>query len=495
MNPTRSDFPSASAAGPRSRRHTAVTGRDGRQAPPGAPPARPATGHRILPRVMAKAMAGLAAAAGPALAAPGSAELALQGSGPYHTVHLPMALHTRAASSDFGSLRVLNARGEALPFAWRELPPPAAEESRRTVPFFKQPGVTRQPARPPAWVLDTRQLRGSLQALELRLPEGRHGAYTLALDSSTDLQHWQSVLPRLQVLWLEHQGLRLEQASLPLGGVPPGYLRLSPIEGSELPPLAAAEVTALSSVEQAPALQWSEPIAPSGCGPRHCDYPLPAQLPLAQLQVVAHEPNALAEVQLLGQEAAAPAAGPPHGLRERLRALRHKQRPPAPPGWLPLASTSVYWLRLPEGEFRSPALPFDAGVWPQLRLQTEGPITQLGQRPPSLKVAAETRSLVFLARGPAPYRLAWGGDERQAGAPVALQQLLPLRRPGEPLPADTASLSLPAAAAPAVASASSPAPVPARPAVAPGLWAVLAGGLALMGWMAWSLLRKRPPAE
>jgi hypothetical protein len=74
-----------------------------------------------------------------------------------------------------------------------------------------------------------------------------------------------------------------------------------------------------------------------------------------------------------------------------------------------------------------------------LRVQTPGPISQLGPTPPPGQVGAHTRSLVFLARGPAPYRLAWG-NPRPDQAAMSLAQLLPARQPGDTLPPDLATL-------------------------------------------------------
>jgi hypothetical protein len=119
-------------------------------------------------------------------------------------------------------------------------------------------------------------------------------------------------------------------------------------------------------------------------------------------------------------------------------------------------------------------------------------MVQLGSKPPGLRVGARAVSLVFLAREPAPYRLAWGGESK--GSALALGQLMPTRKPGDPLPTETATVTLAppapvaAAASPAssVASAAAATPEPSRKF---WLWGVLLAALGLMGFMAWSLLR------
>jgi hypothetical protein len=79
---------------------------------------------------------------------------------------------------------------------------------------------------------------------------------------------------------------------------------------------------------------------------------------------------------------------------------------------------------------------------------------------------------------------------------MPLAQLMPARRPDDALPADSATPVAPvrsaasASAMPASAAASNVAAVSDR---TPWLWAALLAGLASMGAMAWSLLRR--PAQ
>jgi hypothetical protein len=98
---------------------------------------------------------------------------------------------------------------------------------------------------------------------------------------------------------------------------------------------------------------------------------------------------------------------------------------------------------------------------------------------------------VFLAREPAPYRLAWGHVPDKPNA-IALEQLIPTRKFTDPLPADAATIAPPVAAVAAPPSVPASAASPAAVSTAsskPWLWAALLAGVALMGFMAWSLLR------
>jgi hypothetical protein len=156
----------------------------------------------------------------------------------------------------------------------------------------------------------------------------------------------------------------------------------------------------------------------------------------------------------------------------------------------------VYALDLQGRALRSTVLELPGGLHRALRVQPTGGMAQLGPQPPRIRVAGRAQRLVFLARGGGPYRLAWA----QTSAPVELplDQLMPGRQPGDPLPESTAvvapkALAVPAAPAPG-------APTPPRPDAAPTqhklwLWGALLAALALMGFMARSLLKPNPSGQ
>jgi hypothetical protein len=447
--------------------------------------------------------AAVIAVAGNCIAAPPQegVTLALQGAGPYYTLHMTMAQQGQATTADLSDMQVLNGRGEALPFAWLPPRPDSAEQHSQAVPVFKLPGPASGGKAGPSrsWMLDTRQVKGSLLKLDLVLPETARGVYTLSVEASSDLQRWHGVQNAVQVLALEHQGKHLARTGIDLNGVRAGYLRLSALKHSVLPELQSARVTSVSTQVVPQPMQWSEAIAAASCGAHHCDYLLPRNVPLEQVQFQLSEANTLATVDLLGQveTSALTEHRRRHRLHNPVKALRHKSEPAASAAsattWVPLASSSVYWLvRQPEGDLRSGPLWLSGGLYPLLRVQTPGPVSQLGPTPPTLRVGAHTRSLVFLARGPTPYRLVWG-NQRPEQTAMTLSQLLPTRQPSDALPQHVAT---PVAAAPVVAAAapaSVAASTPAAPAGnKPWLWAVLLAVLALMGFMAFTLLRKPP---
>ena len=190
-------------------------------------------------------------------------------------------------------------------------------------------------------------------------------------------------------------------------------------------------------------------------------------------------------------------------LRGPLRALRLKAEHAATPAglaWDSAAMTSVYWLTQSAGgpDLHSPPVRLDGAAWQTLRLETFGPISQLGHVAPTIRIAVRARQLVFLARGAGPFVLA-RATPAETTAAMSLAALMPGRAPDAGLPEATATVTPVASTATGTSApltaATAPAPVPASR--TPWLWAALLAGLALMAAMAWSLLRKpaTPPAD
>ena len=439
--------------------------------------------------------------AAPATAAAPTLSLRLEGPGPYYTLDLPLAWQAQAG--DLRGLQLLNARNEPLPYAWVDAPPPQSTQQTAAVPFFRLPEP--KPARkgepepkpdgaPRGWVLDLRAMKGRALVLNLALRESAQGAYPIDIEASDDLQHWRSVRPGAQLVWLQRGGERLASDSFELGGVQAGYLRLRSPASGPVPEITGAEVTSTTELRVPPVLQWTEPIAPSQCDVRQCDYTLPA-VPVEQVELLLQDADTVSRVTWLGRVDATspvPSSHRHHLLRRPLHALRDKrQAADSTPGWEFLGEGSAYWLRTPQqGELKSPPLRLDAGTYPQLRLQPAGGVAQWGAKPPLLRVGTHTRTLVLLARGAGPVRLRTV-DPGQALAPMSLAELMPARPAGEALPVDRAVVSAEAVPVAAAPSAMPPKPVTAPPVPRGWLWAALAAGVALMGAMAWSLLRGR----
>jgi len=455
--------------------------------------------------------AGLMAAASTSLclwaspATGGEARLTVQGQGAYVRLRLPAAVQALARESDLSDLQIVNARGEPLPFSWLQAEATTElREGRHAVPFFKAPKQASavSPAQQGGWIVDLRSVTDERVRLELRLPLTARGIYSVAVDTSNDLQQWEPLLSAAQVLSLEQGGHRLEQTHVDLEGAGSHsrYLRLRPLPGSAELPLEGATLMTQSRQVDAPPLNWSAPVSPSQCTAQYCDYPLARNLPLDRVDIQFSDINTLAPVRMLVQNEPRPApqasAHHHHGLRHALRTLRRKNTaaPPVDAGWAWLNDTTAYWLQLAGGKVQSPPVTLDGGHYRTLRLQAAQANTAWGPKPPTLRIGSRASSLAFLARGPGPYRIVWGGADATQVLP--LSQLMPR------LPTSEADFAVAvvewagpdvSASVPSKAVAPAPAvPEPPRPARVYWLWAALAVALGLMGAMAWSLLKSAP---
>lgn len=456
--------------------------------------------------------------------------LSLNGAGPYYTLRLPIALESESARADLGDLRVRNAAGETMPLAW--VPQPATLDLVQHAPvtLYKVPaamsaasavaaGTTASAAAgtaqetPQSWIVDTRDAESDLVRLDLTLAAGAQGIFGLRIEASDDLQRWRLVQPQAQVVQLQQLpvvgggggagnagdakgGAHLMSTGIELDGIPARYLRLTATSAGAAPPLADATVTRTRRQATTAPLEWSAPIAPAACEVNHCDYPLPRNLTVDALQIDLSDADTVGQVVVLGrvEERYAPVQHR-HLLRGSLHALHLKQER-APPElgdvfWDTLATENVYWLTQAASapDLHSPPLRLAGQRWEMLRLSTAGDIGQLGHAPPTLRVGARPRVLVFLARGAGPFHLDRAGAADVQPA-MTMAQLMPTHAASDPLPADSATPELAAFATPASAPASSTSPAPPSTGHAPWLWAALLAGLALMGGMAWTLLRK-----
>lgn len=470
---------------------------------------------------------------------PATAPIALQGSGPYHRLTLPLGIHAHAAYGDLRDLRVRNAAGNAVPYAWLRNEAAEPRLASKEVPIFALPAsaadasedaalsfrvrpdgslaLARKPARKQddaaQWLIDASQLKGSLLQARFEMAPEARGLFAFRLEASDDLRNWRPISSEEQLVRLAHGGQTIERLAVDLDNVQARFLRLRWSDPKNGAPLTSVAIDSVQEVEPVAPLEWSGALRPERCGADHCDYALPRGVPVESLRIDLADVNTLAQVGISGLPAAVPSAAsePPRVPRNPLYALRHQQRRPASSssgtqGEVPLLDTVVYRLAQAGGEARSPLLALDGTSYSHLRLRTSGPVSLLGATPPTISVAATPRTLVFLAQGAAPFSLTWRtAPEKNVvpGAALALATLVPGYNPNKPVAADQATVALPpppVAAVDAVVAATAQLPVPTQPDPSRKwwLWGALGVGFLLLAGMAWSLfasLRKdRAPA-
>lgn len=464
-----------------------------------------------------------------AQAAPGSAPLQLEGSGPYFHLTLPTSLHTLAKDPELSDLRVRNADGLPLPWAWQgeDIATPATR--KLSVPLFpvaaqtdasapaaiglrirsdgslewKRQAASAQPSptAPADWIVDTHAATGNLLQLRLKLAPQAQGLFPLRVEGSDDLSHWHTLASDVAVLQINNAGQTLRQDQIDLGGARARYLRLRWQQPSQAPELQGAELDCFEQpVPPAPALQWTEAWAPQQCDASACTWRLPTGLPVDALRVQLAETNTVATLRVLGESpAAAPGSAPIyHRHHHPLHGLRHREREaPTASGngglQRSLLAEAVVWRLTPAGqaENETPPLMLDGSHHTQLRIEARHAISEWGAQPPRIRIGTRSRSIAFLARGAAPLSLAWDLGKPE-GAAVSLATLMPAGKLGE---LGTARVELPGVVQPAATAA--PVAASNSPAVAietanhkPWLWAALGLGLLVLAAMAASLLKQ-----
>jgi hypothetical protein len=220
-------------------------------------------------------------------------------------------------------------------------------------------------------------------------------------------------------------------------------------------------------------------------GEGYFEYQLPGQLPLEQLRINLPQVNLLLPFELQRESC---------GYYTR----RHGQRPQQECSWQTVLRDVAYRLQAGQGEARSGDLALSENIiGGRLRLRFDPRSGSIGHDAPTLQAGFVPLEVVFLARGAAPYSLAWGStDVTPANLPLAT--LLPGYRSGTASPGSPASVQV-TALAPIAATANGK-PAKESAAAAPGqskwlLWSVLGVGLLALGLMARSLLAQLGKAK
>ena len=414
--------------------------------------------------------------------------LTLAGEGPWYRLELPLALHFAARHADLRDLRVFNGDGDALAYALTLGAAQAAEQRQQVaVKWFPLMGDAAASGAPairvqrstsgtlvevapetsvPAeqvlrgWLLDASAVDLPLHRLLLDWSADSEGFQRFSIEASDDLQHWSS-WGEGSIARLSFANERIDQREVALPGYKARYLRLLWLAPQQAPALTAAQLVSISNADTTPPLVWSAPLPARSSKAGEYSWELPLSLPLQRLRFSLDQANTLAPVSLSSRR---------DGKLE----------------WQPLARGLLY--RLPQNgqEVRQDEIELYGTPVQQLRLQVDERGGGLGKQAPQLQVAMRSTQVVFLARGPAPYQLAIGKAAVQSAA-LPLSTLIPGYEPAR-------LSSLGVATAPQQVSAAVEAVAQQAQAQADwkriGLWAVLLVGVALLGGMAFSLLRK-----
>ena len=421
-----------------------------------------------------------------------TAALTLSGSDALHRVTLPFQAY-RDTRRDLADIRIFNAAGEALPIAFGAEPEPAREASPAvTLPIFpisaapqgrSSPGndlnvVVRsnrdgtivsvqgrtrdapRRERPAAWLLDASQLKSPVRSLTIdwEVGPGTEDA-RVTVEASDDLKYWRTVASRAPLLRVEHAGQQLAQRKVDVASLRAKYLRVTGEPAAFV--LRSVEAEPEQVVTPVPRLKRSVSAA-AGSKPGEYAFDLGARLPVESVRVVLGAPNSVAPFTIATREGESGE-------------------------WRRVTAATFYRLVRDGTEVQSPSV--EVGVRParywSIQLDPRSPA--LGSAAPSLEVEWRPAPLVFVARGDAPFTLAFGNPEAKR-AMLSVSELIPgyERRAEAKLPearlGEVRSEPRSGDAVRRVLGDTSP-----RKAV---LWAILVLGVVALGWMAWRLRRQ-----
>ncbi len=419
-------------------------------------------------------------------------ELELADTSPFYRITLPLEVYAGVVRPDLGDIRVLNGQGSVVPQSI-ELPPvhQTSDELYTKAKVFPLYGSrdtdieTILIQSPKKWQEDrvsiaTRErftssdevLRGYILQLgekpvraakQLHLEwreESRGAVHRLKVEFSNDLAHWRTHNASAVIADLRYGGERLLKQEIPLGNLRAKYLRLSPANDSKLIDLLVAKVEfAGDAKEVIPNRLVIEKIEP-GEHPGEYLFLLPGPLSAASMDILPSEINTLLRASLYS-------------------------RAEGDQSWVRRGSGLIYKL-VAEGEPLQQSkirLSRTRDRYWKLVIDTSG--GGFGAAQPELVLGWMPHRLMFAARGQAPFMLVYGsGQVDPVSGSAVLSGFDKKRLPS--LTSQNIRISK-------QFEISGPAVLAKK--VAPDwkswiLWGVLVLGTVILGWMAWSTLRK-----
>ncbi|MCX7893697.1 MAG: DUF3999 domain-containing protein [Burkholderiales bacterium] len=421
------------------------------------------------------------------------APVRIDGKSAVYSFAIPPAVYAGTVRADLGDLRVFNAAGEAVPFAFvpRTAGAVAAPAPVR-VPLFplrapagaglegmdvrveraadgtivsiaSRPPGAGEPDRVAGYIVDASALKEPVAALELELAGAGDVLARVRVEAGDDLAVWQVLAADAPVVRLTADGERLAATRIAFAPRRAKYLRLSwPPKGPAVELAGVRAEAGATRVE--PARLWSGAAATPVQGAAHVfDFDLGGRFPADRLRVVLPEPNTVLHARFFT-----------------------RARPDAE--WRPVAAAVLYRFVENGHEVANPDVVLHSPgerYW-QMRVDPRsGAVTA-----PRLELGWVPQAIAFAARGADPFLVAWGNRDARP-ASLAIETLVPGYRRGE---GGEAAVTI------ARASVGEPAPIAGTAALAPRtdwkrvvLWASLVAGVVLLGAMAWRLARKIAP--
>jgi hypothetical protein len=430
--------------------------------------------------------------------------ITLEGADSHYRFALPAAAYMGIARRDLGDVRVFNGVGETVPYAFvplrlkttapevrqSKLFPLHGEESkgldgvdlrleqtsRGTVVHVGTRTGSRAPGRKLlGYLVDVGEEPPLLSALHLDWNTTKGFTGFVRVEASDDLKRWRTLTEGAPLLYLEHEGERLEQKRVELSAVQPRYLRLS-FSGVRPDFMLKQVGLELRADLRQPERDWLGTLgAPDLRKPGEYVFDTGGHFPVDRLRFALPQPNTVAQARLFARD-----------------------RPEE--SWQPVTAATLYRLRRESRDISNPdvVVPTDARRYWLLQVDQRG--GGLGSGDVRLEFGWIPHELVFAARGTAPFSLAYGMKGAKPGA-MPIATVVPGYKSGEPIPAKVAAVSVQAPLTRESASlfrdpaAFTKAAMDSGEAKKWALWAALVVGVLVLGWMAFALLRQLGPGQ
>lgn len=410
----------------------------------------------------------------------------INGNEALYQLELPQSVYEGAAHADLGDLAVFNGAAEAVPFALKPRPSPTTTSAPLIdLPYFPLQGsqgtgadaldiraernaagtivrVISRESKSSAtralsgYLVDASGFKASLKALELDWNTDKAGfSGVMRAEGSNDLIHWSTLASQAPIVNLEFGGQRLVQKTIDLASAQYKYLRLSwpasqkPLTLTSLRGLPADVTVELSR-------QWKQVRGISGAQPGDYEFDLGGHLPVDRVRVVLPEDNTLVSAQLLA---------------------RDKSDQP----WQPITAGVLYRLRRDGLDLGNRELAVARGSWRYWLLRVDQKGGGLGRGTPTMEAGWVPQQLVFVARGNAPFQLAYGSAHATPSA-YPIETVVPGWRSDSEIEAATARTGIQKALAGVSALKKKPDYKTYM------LWGSLIVGVLVLGWMAWRLM-------
>jgi Protein of unknown function (DUF3999) len=430
------------------------------------------------------------------------APLALAADAPLQRLVLPAQALVQLQSTGYSDVRVFNAQGQAVPMALAQVAAQTQTERQQVsltaYPIMGAAGTvgnegvslrieeqqgkrvvqidtSNAKAAPGSQnlvgaLLDARAISAPVVAMVLDVDLPVAQPITFDIQASKDLKSWRPLADTVLYRAAESadantSSLGTQRMQLAFSDLKDHYLRITwqGAAGQAVPvTVRGATLSTSQSTSSNPRVSVliTTPVLTSA---HELSFVLPFATPLAALQVKLQGTNVLIPVRVLGRN-------------DRNQA------------WTPLTSSVLYKLVTNGKEQTSAAIELQGTQYREIKIEADKKTAGFAAVP-EVSALFEPAQVVFLASGAAPFTLAVGLAEA-ASAYLPLISLMPGYQSGQEnsLPLARADISANAVAAVPVATALAPSNTPPTRSLV--LWGVLLLGVAVLGLMAWALMKQ-----